>query len=328
MKIIRPTFPDKGFQNLFLQIDGTAFDGWTTGRRLPTIWKKSGVQPDLRVTATDVRQWLVTNVHEKKTQGASFDDSDLRRTMCHSNKTAKRYYLRGELTEVADWGLDIIIEYTPDLKPLLCIEVGDKGQVEEQADQQGEEGQAVPIGDEGNNPDQEDEAEWAGPTCTQEKPEGPGGPQQCDLAEEKASTKRPLTRTEKAIISEVFPDLIGSTDRVEIEEVRHELRKTVQLRPLLEITGMDIKVADRIRHCQTSSADANSEPPVDLPPMALPDKEQLTREWTEAASSSIISPTVNSTKRTWEVEDSRAIEEFFRKIDKCPKKQPSMKTQP
>ena len=79
--------------------------------------------------------------------------------MCHSDKTAKQYYLRGELTEVADRALDIIIECTPDPKPMLCVEAGDD--------------QAVPTGDQGDNPeragptlDQGDEAEWTGPTST------------------------------------------------------------------------------------------------------------------------------------------------------------------
>ena len=113
--------------------------------------------------------------------------------MCHSDKTAKQYYLRGELTEVADRGLDIIIECTPDPKSMLCVEAGD-----DQADHQVE-GQAVPTGDEGDNPewagptlDQGDEAEWTGPTSTQgtkEKPEGPGELQQCDLAKEDPPTK-------------------------------------------------------------------------------------------------------------------------------------------
>ena len=84
---------------------------------------------------------------------------------------------------------------------------------------------------------------------------------------------------------------------------------------------MDVEVADCIRHCQTSSADTNSEPLVDIPPMALLDKEQLTHEWTETASTCIIPPpTVTSTKRAWEVEDSMKIEDFFRKMEKCHKK--------
>ena len=66
VKFIRPAFPEKGFKNLFLQIDGTAFDGWTIGKRLPELLKKSGVRPDLRVMATDIRQWLITTVQEKK----------------------------------------------------------------------------------------------------------------------------------------------------------------------------------------------------------------------------------------------------------------------
>ncbi|CAH3162390.1 unnamed protein product [Porites lobata] len=32
VKFIRPAFSEKGFKNLFLQIDGTAFDGWTIGK--------------------------------------------------------------------------------------------------------------------------------------------------------------------------------------------------------------------------------------------------------------------------------------------------------
>ena len=314
LKFIRPTFPDKGFPNLFLQVDGNAFDGWTIGRRLPELWKKSGVRPDLRVTATDIRQWLVTTVHERKAEGASFDEGDLRRTMCHSDKTAKRYYLRGELTEIADRGLDIILQCTPVPIPMPCVEDGD------QADHQG--GQAVSSGNEGDNPqragptlDQGGEAEWAGTTS----PQG-GELEQCDLAEEDASQKRSLTRTEKIIISEVFADLIGSADKVQIQEVRHGMRKTVELRPLLEITGMDVKVADRVRHCQTISAADISEPPVDVPQMAVPDKQQLIREWSEAASTYTIASTLSSTKRAWEPEDSRRIEDFFCKMEKCPTK--------
>lgn len=291
VKFIRPTFPDKGFPNLFLQVNGNAFDGWIIGRRLPELWKKSGVRPDLRVTATDIRQWLVTTVHERKAEGASFDEGDLRRTMCHSDKTAKRYYLRGELTEIADRGLDIIVQCTPVPKPMLCVEAGD------QADHQG--GQAVPSGNEGDNP------ERAGPTLDQ------GG---------EASQKRSLTRTEKTIITEVFQDLIGSADKVEIQEVRNGMRKTVQLRPLLEITGMDVKVADRVRHCQTISAVDISEPRVDVLQMAVRDKQQLTREWLEAASTYTIASTLSSTRRAWEPEDSRRIEDFFCKMEKCPTK--------
>ena len=98
------------------------------------------------------------------------------------------------------------------------------------------------------------------------------------------------------------------------------MRKTLQLRPLLVIPGMDVKVADRVRHCQTISAVDMSEPPVELPQMAEPDKQQLPREWTEAESTYTISSTLSSTKRAWEPEDSRRLEDFFREMEKCPKK--------
>ena len=84
---------------------------------------------------------------------------------------------------------------------------------------------------------------------------------------------------------------------------------------------MDVKVADRIRHCQTSSTDNFSEPPVDLPPMALPDKEQLTREWTETAATYIIPHMVSSSKRAWEAEDSMKIEEFFQENGEVPQEE-------
>ena len=98
------------------------------------------------------------------------------------------------------------------------------------------------------------------------------------------------------------------------------MRKTVQLRPLLEITGMDVKVADRVRHCQTISAVDISEPRVDVLQMAVRDKQQLTREWLEAASTYTIASTLSSTRRAWEPEDSRRIEDFFCKMEKCPTK--------
>lgn len=70
-------------------------------------------------------------MHEKKTQGASFDESNLRRKMCHSDKTSRRYYLTENPTEVANRGLEIITQCTNfDPKP-NAGEEGDKS-----ADQQ------------------------------------------------------------------------------------------------------------------------------------------------------------------------------------------------
>ena len=112
VKIIWPKLPKKGSNNVSLQNDGSSFHGWTIGRSLPEIWRKSVVCLDLTVTAIDIRWWIVNTTHEKKTQGASFDECNLRRKMCHSHKTSRCYYLMANPTEVANRGLDIIIQCT------------------------------------------------------------------------------------------------------------------------------------------------------------------------------------------------------------------------
>ena len=78
VKIIWPKLPKKGSNNVSLQNDGSSFHGWTIGRSLPEIWRKSVVCLDLRVTVIDIHWWIVNTTHEKKTQGASFDECNLR----------------------------------------------------------------------------------------------------------------------------------------------------------------------------------------------------------------------------------------------------------
>ena len=130
-----------------------------------------------------------------------------------------------------------------------------------------------------------------------------------------SETQRPLTSMEKSIIAKVFKDLINSNDRVEIEEVRYAMRHTEQLRLLLMIQGMDVKVAGRIRHLQTQTTVESSGSSEVL---SLPDKQQLTKEWTEITTNSIISPTTVSTKKAWDIDDTKTIEASFSGMNKCP----------
>jgi len=204
--------------------------------------------------------------------------------MCHSDKTSRRYYLTENSTEVANRGLDIIIQCTNfDPKP-NAVEEGDKS-----ADQQCD----VDI----NNKDHQclaEEQHQAGSTveCTDDKARDARHCQSNIRNQSlQSETQRPLTSTEKSIIAEVFKDLINSNDRVEIEEVRYGMRHTEQLRLLLMIQGMDVKVAGRIRHLQTQTTAESSGPSEVLPPISLPDKKQLKQEWTENTTNSIISPT-------------------------------------
>lgn len=101
VRCVRPQFPSPRDDNIFLQIDGTAFRHSIIGKRLPSIWGKSGVRPDLRVTATNIRKWIVTTCHEKKKEGLPVSEDTLRRAMCHSDKVAKTNYMCEELTRVA-----------------------------------------------------------------------------------------------------------------------------------------------------------------------------------------------------------------------------------
>ena len=108
VKYVRPQFTAVQDRKLFLRSDGSPFTKDTTCRRLPEIWKESGVHPDLRVTATNIRKWIVTVCHEEKAKGLKFDENALRLAMCHSQKTAQTIYLREDITAVAASATEII----------------------------------------------------------------------------------------------------------------------------------------------------------------------------------------------------------------------------
>ena len=93
---------------LFLQSDGKSFLHGKIAKRLPEFWRKTGVRSDLHVTATNIRKWIVTVCHEKKSEGVDVDEDTLRRAMCHSDKAAKSSYLREDLTKVAACAMNII----------------------------------------------------------------------------------------------------------------------------------------------------------------------------------------------------------------------------
>ena len=55
---------------------------------------------------------IVTECHYTKTKGAKFDEDIVRLGLCHSDKTAKSFYLRSDKTCVAAHSADIIALYT------------------------------------------------------------------------------------------------------------------------------------------------------------------------------------------------------------------------
>lgn len=86
---------------IFLKSDGAPYQKGTIGRRISVFIVKSGIRADKAISATDFRKWIVTEMKRNKRQGQPIDEDLLRRLMCHSDKTAKQWYLRESLTEEA-----------------------------------------------------------------------------------------------------------------------------------------------------------------------------------------------------------------------------------
>lgn len=130
VKEIYPQFPSPKGPTVFLRNDGSSFQDGTIRKRLPEFWSKSGVRPDIRVTATNIRKWIVTECSTKKRQGYEVDEEKLRRALRHSDKVAKKCYLREDMTAVAASAMDIISmctlgRSTPAVTPISSLQCFD-----------------------------------------------------------------------------------------------------------------------------------------------------------------------------------------------------------
>ena len=109
---IHPQFPSPQDDYLFLQSSGKRFTNGTINRRMPEMWLRSGVRTDMRVTATNIRKFIVTVLQENKAAGKEFDEAGVRIAMCHSQRTAMYSYLREDLTAVASRAARTIRRFT------------------------------------------------------------------------------------------------------------------------------------------------------------------------------------------------------------------------
>ena len=109
---IHPQFPSPQDDYLFLQSSGKRFTNGTINRRMPEMWLRSGVRTDMRVTATNIRKFIVTVLQENKAAGEEFDEAGVRIAMCHSQRTAMYSYLREDLTAVASRAARTIRRFT------------------------------------------------------------------------------------------------------------------------------------------------------------------------------------------------------------------------
>ena len=104
---IRPTVcTSSNEEHLFLKMDGRPFKSGTIGNRVTILWRQTCIRPDMRVTCTDFRKSFVTMVEEAnkderyKTGRVCLEDNDLRKLLSHSQKTARLWYMRENLTSV------------------------------------------------------------------------------------------------------------------------------------------------------------------------------------------------------------------------------------
>ena len=129
--------------------------------------------------------------------------------------------------------------------------------------------------------------------------------------EEDEETARKLSEKEKLYISEEFQDWIQSTQTIYLEAVRFRLRNecSVLLKKLLVIKGMDVKVANRKRHCQTTVVTSF--------PEEQPNLTEIVQAW-QNTQSVASADTVSSSRREWSEDDAAVLENLFGDESKCP----------
>ena len=112
---IHQQYSGPGSDKLFLQKNGTPFQDGKLVNRLPAFWGKSGVRNGIRVTATNIRKWIVTKCHTRKMEEEEVDEDVLGQAMCHSDKVARTHYLRMDKTSIAARASEIIARCTDDI---------------------------------------------------------------------------------------------------------------------------------------------------------------------------------------------------------------------
>lgn len=139
-------------------------------------------------------------------------------------------------------------------------------------------------------------------------------------SEEERAPVRPLSEKEKACVTEEFKDWVSDNRKVLLKDVREQLRfSSKTLRRLLKVPGMDIKIANRVRHLQSVM-------PASLPLEETP-KNEIVHDWQEAAESVTSYETASSSRREWSEEDAAVLRTLFAGRQKCPTRQEVNETQ-
>lgn len=272
------------------------------------MWRKSGVRTDLRVTATNIRKWIVTVCRQKKNEGLQVDENALRLAMCHSNKTAETFYLREDMTEIAARATMAIAQCTRGATPLTPPLGSSLTSRQSSTQSQAPMPQVTSPGDSQPTPSLSESA-TSFQTSSQSESHLTPVTQPKDSSDMQPTTS--LSECQKTAISEVFADMISSNAKIMLPEIRGGMRDSIPLRSLLLVLGMDRKVADRVRHCQSMTPRNLSE--------VTQEKEERIQAWQEEYST-VSLDTVSSCRRAWSKEHNAILEERFKKVSKCPMK--------
>ncbi|CAH3152891.1 unnamed protein product [Porites evermanni] len=275
---VLPKFPAPQDEQLFLQSNGKAFKGGKIANRLPEFLQKSGVRPDLCVAATNIRKWIVTTCHQKKCNGASFDERVIRHAMCHSERAAKANYLREDLTEVSAAALDIIAACTDTRAKRTGKFAPEAGKAHMRtafftrvACTSTQTSELNPVNSDHVSPSSpEVESRKFRPLTIDFDHVSPSSP------EAKSSNVCPLTSEEKTLIKTIFIDIIVKDQVVCVRDIRPLLMADTKLRTLVPHKTLVQRVADHICYCQVEHPRKD---PNELPQA---DAESNISEWLEA----------------------------------------------
>lgn len=290
------------------------------------MWLRSAVRTDLRVTATNIRKFIVTVLQENKIEGAEFDESGVRIAMCHTQKTAMNSYLREDLTAVASRAARTIKKFTdrssnyqPLKSPVKKVNAAADKQPSNSAENVPSTSYEQPPSNEVNRADaasdpQPSNSDEKGASTSSEQPlnkpvnEGEATvDKQTSNSVEKSSScstssqKRPLADDGKKHIQEVFRDIIRSNATITMQFVRETMKKDAKLIKIEEVEGMLKRVVDYLRNTQ------KNEPRQDPKELPAVQKSKQVETWLTSQAGPSSLETSTSNKQKWSDEDTDKI---------------------
>ncbi len=300
VKYIVPQFPPPRGAAFFLRYNGTPFQEGAINKRLPEFWKKSGIRPDIRVTATNIRKWIVTTCNNVKRSGVAIDEETLRRSMCHSDKVAKTCYLRDDLTAVAASAMNIIARCTlqegsSEEEQMTAKEKDDSRPPSRQSLDGG--GPSVLFA----KPDREHVSSSEKSRLVTDEKDDSRPPSRQSLEQVTPSDLRRLTTNQKEAITNHYKNLIESSKKILTADVSFKMKHDPTLRKICNNERMVKKVLDRVRNLQYKHQEATTSQPDDLPKT---EPQEETRQWVDTQSLASSS----STRMDWTQDETDIIE--------------------